>query len=216
MISLAQLQAEDGFEDLELVGLDIRQTPLSGKEFHRCTFRRVILQDSRLGGVRLAECTFEDCDLANIRPQGARMQEVHFVGCKIVGTEWTQLSPFPQMEFQDCHLNYCTFFALDLTATPFLQCQAAQSSFVRVDLTETDFSGTDLAGARFEDCQLRKADFSQAAAVFIDSRCNRVKDAIISVDSAALVALSLGFQVAGFETKPADRAPRRDVRKPRK
>ncbi len=210
MGTFESIEAADQFEGAEFSGLDLRQTPLSGKAFRGCTFTHVVLQDSLLCGVKFSDCSFVDSDLANVRPKGMKAQGVKFIRCKLVGVEWTELGDFPQIEFEECQLRYSAFVAIDLKKTPFIKCQAAETSFVRVDLTETDFSGTDLTGARFEECQLRKADFRDANGAFLDPRINRVKDTAVSVETAALMAIALGFRVAGYETS---RGTQRSTRK---
>lgn len=203
MIAIDELVSRDLFEDEEISGLDLSQVSLSDKQFVGCTFFRSNLNEARLAGVRLSDCTLEDCDMTAVRPQGMKAQEVRFVRCKMVGVEWTELAAFPLVEFHECLLRYAMFLALDLRRTPFLKCDVREGSFVRVDLTEADFEGTNLTGTSFEQCQLRKADFTEAIGAFLNPSKNRVKDARISMESAALLAIALGMHVP--ELGPASR-----------
>jgi fluoroquinolone resistance protein len=201
VITVDDIKAKEFFEAEDIFAIDLHEVSLSGKEFDDCTFRQVKLQESRLGGLRLSDCRFEDCDLTAIHPQGMKAQQVHFARCKMVGVQWSELAQYPQVEFHECQLRYATFLGLDLRRARFIRCDIREATFLRMDLTEADFDGSDLTGTKFEDCQLRKADFTAATGAWLDPANNRVKDARISLESAALVALSFGMCVEGIATQ---------------
>jgi fluoroquinolone resistance protein len=198
MLTVDDIDRKSFFESEEIIALDLHELSLSGKEFEDCTFRQVKLQEARLTGVRLSDCRFEDCDVTAAHPQGMKAQQVRFDRCKMVGVQWSELAQYPQVEFHACQLRYAVFLGLDLRRTRFIQCDIREASFLQVDLTEADFDGTDLTGTTFEDCQLRKADFTTATGAWLDPGKNRVKEARISLESAALVARSFGMRVEGL------------------
>jgi fluoroquinolone resistance protein len=68
-------------------------------------------------------------------------------------------------------------------------------------LAHAVFEETDLTGTRFERCDLREADFTRAQGAFFDPTRNRVKGARVSLETAALVAVSLGLVVSGFSVE---------------
>src|SRR5205814_6996891 len=68
MATPSKLTTEQILEDQTFDGLDLPQADLSGKEFSRCTFRQLKLQESRWKGARLEDCVFEDCDLTRMDP----------------------------------------------------------------------------------------------------------------------------------------------------
>jgi uncharacterized protein YjbI with pentapeptide repeats len=193
-----RLLAEAYFEGESFLGLELGEADLSRKEFQSCTFRNVKLPSSRWMGALLEDCTFELCDLSNFSPKGLATRDVTFSECKLIGVDWTGVSPHPRIAFEACDLRYAAFASAHLRKTPFRRSQITGATFVDVDLTECDFDGSDLAGTTFRECVLHKADFSGARGVLLDPAKNRVKDARISLDAAALLAASFGLRVAGY------------------
>ncbi len=197
----------DYFESASFVGLELGAIDLSRKEFQSCTFRGVKLPASQWLGTLLEDCTFELCDLTNMLPRGLVARDVRFAECKLLGVDWANAAPHPRLAFEACDLRYAAFSAMHLRKTPFLRSQITEATFVDVDLTESDFDGSDLAGTSFRECQLQKVDFSGARGLLLDPTKNRVKDARVSLEAAALLAASFGLRVAGYgEREPAQRA----------
>jgi len=186
------------FEHATFSGLDLPAADLSGKEFFGCTFKSLKLQESLWNKARLEDCVFEDCDLTRMQPKRLVAYGVEMRGCKLMGIDWTDLAPNPQLSFADCNLRYASFVSLNLRKTRFLRCRVTEANFVGVDLREADFADSDLTGSTLADCQLGKADFSRARGVCVNPAKNRVKDAVISLESAVLVAMSFGMKVSGF------------------
>jgi fluoroquinolone resistance protein len=212
---LTRLQAENDFVDQvfelddpasELAGFDF-----AGKDFYRCSFRRLNLGESRWAGARLEDCHFEACDLTRMVTGDVRAHGVHFVGCKLMGVEWTKASLNPQLHFQDCNLRYASFVELKLRTTTFHACQALEANFIDVDLGEADFAGSDLTGSVFRGTVLARADFSSAQGFFVDPAKNKVKDVRIGVETAVLLASFAGMKVSGWsgeEPAPTKRRKR--------
>ena len=83
--------------------------------------------------------------------------------------------------FENCILNFSTFYKTKIKKTQFKNCQ----------LQEVDFTETDLSGARFENCDLLRAFFSStnlesanfrtAFNYVIDPESNRMKKAKFSL-----------------------------------
>jgi fluoroquinolone resistance protein len=190
-----QLLAGESFDDETFVGLDLAQADLSDKVFTGCTFRNVKLAESRWGRARLEDCVFEGCDLTRLAPAGVALRGVQFNRCKTMGIDWTGVGEYPDLNFADCNLDYCSFTSIRLRKTPFVRCSLVEANFVDADLTEARFDSCRLTGARFERCDLRKASFAGAQDLLLDPRTNQVKGASIPVESALLLAASLGFKV---------------------
>lgn len=208
--SRERLLAEGYFEGESFVGLELGEADLSRKEFQSCSFRNVRLAASRWMGTLLEDCTFEACDLSNFSPKGLAARDVRFAECKLLGVDWTGVSPHPRLAIEACDLRYAAFSSVHLRKTPFLRSQITEATFVDVDLTECDFDGSDLAGTTFRECVLHKADFTGARGVLLDPAKNRVKDARVSLEAAALLAASFGLQVGGCaEREPTAARPQR-------
>ena len=119
-----------------------------------------------------------------------------------MGIEWTDLGRFPSLTFSECTLQYASFVSLSLRKTEFIDCTITEANFFEVDLGEAMFRGSDLGGAVFRRCTLRKTDFSAATGVFFDPAINEARDAIVSMETAALLAMHLGLRVAGYSSAP--------------
>lgn len=206
-MSLALLEGRADLEGEVLVGLEAHGLVVPPKELYRCTFRGAKLAESRWSGVRLEQCVFEDCDLTRLDPRGMGLVDVVFRRSKLLGVDFSHASN-PEVRFEASNLEYATFDKLGLRRLAVIDCKVTEATFSRCDLVEADFSGSDLAQTTFDDCSLGKADFTRATGAFLDPARNRVKDAKIGLESAALVASSLGFRVAGFAA-PTARARRR-------
>lgn len=198
------------FEDETFAGIDLDHADLVEKTFYRCTFRDAKLQESRWARARLEDCVFEGCDLTRMQPKHMAALGVAFRGCKLLGVAWEGLSVHPELSFTDCDLRYASFVDLALRKTAFSTCGLIESSFLGVDLSEADFTGSDLTGALFERSDLRKTNFSHARAALIDPVKNRAKGARVSLEGAALLAMSLGLRVSDLGV--SDDAPRRAPR----
>ena len=153
---IEHLRQGDLFEDEVIEGIDAQGLDLSGKDFFRCTFRHVKLQESRWRGAHLEDCIFEDADLTCMQPAGMAARGVNFRRCKLMGIDWTEVGRNPQVAFEECDLRYVSFVAVNLRRTPFLRCKATEANFIEADLTEADFEGTDLTGSVFERSTLSK------------------------------------------------------------
>lgn len=210
--SAQRLAKEDFFENETFSDLDLQGFDLGHKEFYRCTFERCQLQESRWKGTKLEVCVFNGCDLTRIQVNQTALREVRFEGSKLMGVDWTGVSPNPELVFDGCVLRYASFVGHSLRKTPFLRCTAMEANFFDLDLTDADFSGTDLTGSNFRGCTLTRTDFSSAVGAFLDPARNRLKDTRVPVETAVLLAQSLGMRVSGFNADASERPGRKKGR----
>lgn len=208
-----RLREEDAFEHETIRAGSLQGMRLVGKEFYRCVFEGVQLQETRWADVRLESCVFRDCDLTRANVAGLHLREVRFEGCKLMGIDWSEAAPNPEVHFEDCNLRYGSFVGLSLRKTTFARCAAPEVNFIDTDLTEADFTGTDLTGSNFRDCTLTKADFRGATGAFLDPSGNRFKATRVSVETAVMVAGSLGMRVEGYSDAEAKEPAARRTRK---
>lgn len=193
------LQDEDFFADRTFSDLTLEAADLGGKELQRCTFRRCKLPESRWAKTKLEDCVFEGCDLLRMAPRELALRGVSFKDTRLMGVDWSDLAPLPDVSFDKCDLRYASFVKLRLRATKIVGCLAREANFIEVDLTEADFSGTDLLGCNWQGCTLAKANFSRASGVLFDPQKNRVKGARLGLEAAMALVHSLGLVVEGFE-----------------
>lgn len=198
MLTVEALRDGDTFEDATIEDLEVSGLDVSGKDFCRCVFRRVKLPESVWRRSRLEECVFEDCDLTRFVPSDLRAHDVVFRRCKLLGVEWTSASQNPDVRFEECVLRYASFVGVSLRGVRFSSTQITEANFLDTDLSGADFGGSDLTGTTFSGVTLARADLTGATGAFFDPARNRVKDARIAVETAVLIAASLGMKVAGY------------------
>lgn len=205
-VELDRLLAEDSFEGLEFVGLELHGVDLGAKEFTSCVFKHCKAQETSWRRARLDDCRFERCDLTRMLPRGMLAHDIVFTDSKLMGIEWADLGQFPRLAFRDCVLDFASFVALSLRKTDFLNCKITEANFFDVDLREADFAGSDLRASMFRGCKLTRTDFSATTGLCFDPALNDARGAVISLETAALMAMQLGLNVAGF-TPGADGPP---------
>lgn len=199
--ALVRLQQEDAFENETFSGLEFHAANLTGKEFYRCTFENCTAQESRWSKSVLEACEFRGCDLTRAQLAHVGLRDVRFERSKLMGIDFSNVSPNPEVAFEECNLRYCSFVGLSLRKTRFERCMASEANFIDVDLSEAEFDGTTLTSANFRGCTLTKTDFRGAIGVFLEPARNRLKGTLVPLETAVLLAESVGLIVAGYEPK---------------
>lgn len=88
------------------------------------------------------------------------------------------------IDFNDCSLNYSTFFGLKLNGIRITHCIAREVDFGEADLTRAVFDGTDLAGSLFMHTNLTEADFTKASNYSISAKHNQLMKTKFSLPEA--------------------------------
>jgi fluoroquinolone resistance protein len=197
MTTIDPWAGRDVFEDETFAGIELADANLAGREFVRCRFEKLVLQESNWNGVRLDDCEFDGCDLTRMRPAKMAARGVVFNRCRLMGVDWSELNANPSFVFEECNLQYASFVEVNLTATPFRRCRMVEANFFDARLVETVFQECEMAGARFEQCDVRGADLAEARSVLLDPSKNTVTGCRISVETAVAIAAALGLRVAG-------------------
>jgi len=196
-VSQTRLLAEETFENETFTGLDLQRAALGGKEFYRCVFENCLLQESTWKSARLEACVFRGCDVTRAKLLQTALRGVKFEGSKLMGVDFSAVSPHPELSFTDCNLRYASFVKVNLRKTAFLRCAAREANFLEVDLTDAEFDGTELTGSNFQGCTMTNTDFRRATGLFFEPSRNRVKKTRVPVETAVLLAQSLGLVVEG-------------------
>jgi len=192
------------FEDEVFSGFECPKADCADREFIRCTFRTLGLQESNWQNARLDDCLFEGCDLTRMQPSKMAARGVAFRNCRLMGIDWSELRPNPAVSFDECNLQYASFADINLTGTRFGRCRLIEVNFLDARLVDVDFTDSDLTGSRFERCDARKANFAGTHGFLIDPLNNKLTDAQVSVATAVALAQSLGLRVAGCDDGSGD------------
>lgn len=197
-MSQTRLLEEEAFENQTFTGLDLQRGALGGKEFYRCVFENCLFQESNWKSSKLEACVFRGCDLTRAKLPQTALRGVKFEGSKLMGVDFSAVSPHPELAFTECNLRYASFVRINLRKTAFLRCAAREANFLEVDLTDAEFSGTELTGSNLQGCTLTNTDFRRATGLFFEPARNKVKKTRVPVETAVLLAQSQGLVVEGF------------------
>lgn len=169
----SQYYEDQVFEDLAFVEEDLRD-----REFESCEFLRCDFSKSDFSGTVFVDCVFRECNLSLVKLNQAALKTVNFYDCKIVGVDFGKCSDFLfAVSFQNCQLDYSSFFQKKLKATIFADSSLKESDFTSADLTSAVFNNCDLLKASFVQTNLEKADFRTAYNYGLDPELNRIKGA---------------------------------------
>ena len=164
------------FENVDYSGKSLRD-----REFLKCKFVGCNFTESDLRGNSFEECTFEDCNFSMTIVEGAGFRDIHFIGCKILGIDFTRCNRFMfTFKFDNCIMDYCTFFGTKLDKTHFNKCSLKEVDFTEANLSSSTFTDSDLTGALFSNTNLEKANFRGAINFVIDPEFNKMKKAKFS------------------------------------
>jgi fluoroquinolone resistance protein len=183
------------FENLDVVGVELRD-----RKFYDCEFRRCNFTESRLLNCKFDGCHFIDCNLSTAKIKGTSFQEVAFKTCKLVGIDWTtahwpSISLTGMIGFDECILDGSSFFGLYLQELKLEACHAHDVDFAESDCEHASFIQTDFASSRFHHTKLGKADFTDAANYAIDVHTNTVAGAKFSLPEAVSLLQGLGIEL---------------------
>lgn len=164
------------FENIDYTGETLRD-----REFYKCKFIGCNFTQSDLRGNSFEECTFEDCNFSMTEIEGVGFRDITFMGCKILGLDFTRCNRFMfTFRFENCIMDYCTFFGTKLDKTHFIKCSLREADFTEANLSSSLFTDSDLTGTLFSNTNLEKTDFRSALNFAIDPEFNKMKKAKFS------------------------------------
>ena len=174
------LRSDQVIEEAEFKNQDYTGAQFSFKEIDEVTFTRCNFANAVFNECQFRNCRFVHCDLSRVQMRHSRFEDVQFENCQMVGINWTEASWqkggfFRLIDFDDCTLNYSTFFGLKLPKMKMLKCMAREVDFGEADLSESVFTDTDFSGAIFMRTNLTKADLSGARNYLINPQHNTLK-----------------------------------------
>jgi fluoroquinolone resistance protein len=162
--------------------VDFQKSKLVKGEYEHCTFRHSRLADIDLNDITFVACEFLECDFSMAKLRGSSFRDVKFIRCKLLGLRFDECNPLLlSFSFQDCVLNFSSFYKLKLKGTSFKTCKLEEVDFVETDLTNSRFDQCDLKLASFENTILVGADLRTAINYSIDPEKNKIKKAKFSL-----------------------------------
>ncbi|WP_335966423.1 pentapeptide repeat-containing protein [Galbibacter sp. PAP.153] len=173
------------FGDNEYKGQNFQQAALEKGEYDNCPFYNCNFKQSDITNVSFTECSFHDCDFSMANIKNSAFKEVHFYNCKLMGLHFDTCNPFLlSFNFEDCILNFSSFYKLKLKKMLFKKCSMEQVDFTETDLTECVLDNCNLENAIFHNTVLRAADLSTSYNMTIDPEINQLQKAKFSTKGA--------------------------------
>jgi uncharacterized protein YjbI with pentapeptide repeats len=190
----------------DLFAENFLQVNLSGQkifqaEFEECTFSRCDFSQIEFSACRFIDCRFENCDLSVAKLTDCKLSGITFKDCKLIGIDWTRcdwtsLLVRESMNFYDCILNDCNFYALELDRCVMKNCQVKQADMCEGSFKNAKFHGSDFHRTLFDNTHLEFADFSEAKNVLLKLSDNHFKNTKLSHFDALSLLESEGIIVS--------------------
>jgi uncharacterized protein YjbI with pentapeptide repeats len=115
---------------LRVVDATLETCEMSGSQWERAFFRRVIFQGCRLLGTQMLEGIFEDVEFVNCMAEGLLMVSGKFKNCR----------------FLKCNLHKASFDGADASSVVFDNCTLTEANFHLARLKGTDFRSSEIGG----------------------------------------------------------------------
>lgn len=171
--------------DQTFKGKDYTQNRLPKADYENCVFKGCDFANGYLDNQNFMECKFVDCNLSNANIAHTIFKEVIFSHSKLIGLKFEDCNDFlMDFSFQDCILNFSSFYGLKLKSQRFMDCKLEGVDFTEATLVQAQFAKCDLQGAIFSATVLENADFRTARNFNIDPERNRLKKAQFSKEGA--------------------------------
>jgi fluoroquinolone resistance protein len=152
-------------------------------EYDACVFKSCNFPGIDLSHYSFTDCEFRNCNMGMIKTVKTVFRDAKFFGCKLTGIHFENCSDFLfTVYFEDCVLNFSSFYTLKLKKTFFKNCTIQEVDFTDTDLERSVFTNCDLQLSIFQNTNLQKADLRTAYNYSIDPMNNKIKKAKFSVN----------------------------------
>lgn len=152
-----------------------------GEIFENATFLSCDFAEADLSGLRFENCSFEDCRFSAAVLKNAALNGAKFTRCQMAGLNFHDCYKLVfSVSFEDCALDFCSFYGFSLKKTLFKICSLRSAVFTQCDLSGALFERCDLSRAVFHHTKLDKADLSSSFGFVIDPEANSLKKARFS------------------------------------
>ncbi|WEK20938.1 MAG: pentapeptide repeat-containing protein [Candidatus Pedobacter colombiensis] len=168
-------------EGKTFTGINYAEKQLKNREFINCEFISCDFSKSDLSHNDFMNCHFKQCNFSLTIVIGTGFKDATFTGCKVLGIDFSKCNKFLfSFSFEQCQLDYSTFYGTKLRKTKFIECSLKETDFEATDLTSAIFHNCEMSGATFVRSILEKADFRTARNFSLDPAVNKVKQAKFS------------------------------------
>ena len=114
----------------------------------------------------------------------------------MLGIDFSNCNPFLlRFNFQECQLNFASFYQLKIKGTQFISCNLTEVDFVNTTLENALFENCILVGAQFENTLLEKANFYTAIGFTINPETNYIQGAKFAANGLAGLLTKYQIQV---------------------
>ena len=170
-------------DDTEYKGVDYSEKRLEIGEYDNCTFINCNFSNSDISNIAFIECEFIDCNMSSTRVKNTGFKTVKFTDCKLLGIKFHECDEFLlSMSFNNCQLNFASFYQLKIKNTLFKDCNLTETDFTETDLTNSLFDNCDLTNTVFNASIIEKVDFRTAYNYTIDLEVNKSKKTLFSLN----------------------------------
>lgn len=157
--------------------VDYAERQLENREFIKCVFDSCDFSKADLSYNSFIDCQFNACNFSLVVIEGTRLQHIRFTGCKLLGVNFSKADKLMfSFMFEDCIMDYSTFFGRKLRKTKLRNCSLKEVDFESADLAGSVFENCELEGAMFVRCNLERTDFRSSRNFVIDPSINTVKE----------------------------------------
>lgn len=169
-------------EDEDFSGINFQDEPLKIGEYDNCIFINCNFSKVDLLNIIFSECRFEHCDFSNAIIANTAFRDIKFKHCKLMGLHFEHCNTFRlEMHFEDCQLNFSSFYELSLPHTIFKNCNLTEVDFSYAQLSKAIFDNCNLTQATFDSTNLEQSDFRTAIYYTIDPDNNKLRKAKFSI-----------------------------------
>jgi fluoroquinolone resistance protein len=173
-------------EDQTFERINFATTAFPAGNYENCTFEACDFSNANISGFSFSECRFNNCNVSLVKTHNTTFTAVRFSDCKLVGLPFDTCNPLLlSVSFENCTLNFASFYKRNLKKTVFKRCLLHEADFTEANLAGSQFDACDLSRAVFENTVLEGVDFRTAFHYSIDPAINRVKGAKFSLAGIA-------------------------------
>ena len=162
---------------------DFTLTELPKAEYDNCMFINCNFNACYLSTITFLECQFIDCDLSNSKTSDTTFKDVAFENCKLLGVLFNDCNQLlMSMSFNNCQLNFASFYKVKLINTKFTNCQFEKTEFTEANVSKSVFDNCNFKYAIFFNTNIEQANFLTSYNYSIHPENNKIKGAKFSKD----------------------------------
>lgn len=183
------------FDEEQYVGVDYTKTAIIKGEYDNCLFENCNFSDIHASNISFVECEFINCNFSNTIVAHTFFKSVLFRECKIIGVKFNECDPFLMaFSFENCQLNFSSFYQLKIQNTKFSNCIMQEVDFAETNLSKAIFDNCDLKNAIFDQTNIEGANFETSENFEINPAENKLKKAKFSQEN--IVGLLKSFDIS--------------------